>query len=344
MQSKQEKLKKLFGDSEPETIVAYRSRVQQYATCPYQAFKCKDLEEHSVLLDVGEAVHKIGEDAIKEAIENHMPTDELAEDIVDALPTARPDIQPQIIKAARFLADQILELRVHDILGVEMQVDDAGKTGLTTMKGVPYILSACLDLLLKGRNNSLHVWDWKSGFKKRNKEDTSNDFQARYDSNILFKMYDGSNGDRIERVHWWFIETFWGTKSYACFERDQEYSTLPHLTLERQIEGQIFEAIKLWASDSREAWPEEKKCSWCPCVLDCPHATPEVKDIAKNPKGFIDQMVVLKAAYDKCQKTAKKWMQEYGSIEGTAMVFDWRPSKKFTPKLYKIGENDSKEE
>ena len=343
MLNKQEKLKKLFGDTEPKTITAYRSKVQQYATCPFQAWKCQDLEEHSVLLDVGDEVHKIGEDAIREAIENHTPPDELAENIVDVLPQARPDIQPQIIKAARFLADQILELRVNDILGVEIQVDDAGKTGLTTMKGERYILSACLDLLLKGRNNSLHVWDWKSGFKKRTKEDTFNDFQSRYDSNILFKMYDGSNGDRIERIHWWFIETFWGTKSYACFERDQEYSSLPHLTLERQIEGQIFEAIKLWASDCREAWPEEKKCSWCPCVLECPHLPPYVKDIAKGPKAFIDQMVVLKAALDKCKKIAKSWLQEYGPIEGTDMIFEWRPSKKFTPNLYKKGDKENNE-
>ena len=327
MLSKQEKLKKLFGDKELKTITAYRSKVQTYATCPYQAWKCADLEEHSILLDVGDAVHKIGEEAIKEAIENHTPLEDLADNIVNALPQSRPDIQPQIMKAARFLANQILELRVNDIIGVEIQVDDASKTGLTTMRGEKYILSACLDLLLKGRNNSLHVWDWKSGFKKRTKEDTFNDFQARYDSNILFKMYDGSNGDRIEKIHWWFIETFWGTKSYACFEREQE----------EQIEGQIFEAIKLWASDCRDAWPEERKCSWCPCVLDCPHVNPDVKEISKEPKAFIDQMVALKAAYDKCAKIAKNWMQEYGPIEGTAMVFDYRPSTKFTPKLYKKG-------
>ena len=345
MLTKEQKLKKLFGDKRrPKTITAYRSAVQMYATCPYQAWKCKDQEQHSVLLDVGDAVHKIGEDTVKDAIANHTEPEELADDIVNALPQSRPDIQPQIIKAARFLADQILELRIQDIIGVEIQLDDAGKTGLTNLKGEQYILSACLDLLLKGRNNSLHVWDWKSGFKKRTKEDTFNDFQARFDSNILFKIYDGSNGDRIERIHWWFIETFWGTKSYACFERDQEYPNLPHLSLEKQIETQIFEAIKLWANDSREAWPEEQKCSWCPCVDDCPHINKKAKAIAKDPKAFVDRMVVLKAAYDACLKTAKNWLQKNGPIEGTDMVFEWRPSMKFKPRLYKKANGENEEE
>lgn len=53
-------------------------------------------------------------------------------------------------------------------------------------------------------------------------------------------------------------------------------------------------------------------------------------------------MVALKAALDKCKKTAKNWMQEYGPIEGTEMVFDWRPSKKFTPTLYKKGDKEDK--
>lgn len=301
----------------------------------------KGIKEQGIQLDVGTALHKLGEEKIKEAIKNQWQPEDLADEIVNALPYARPDIQPRVVKAARFLAVQLLELRIHDIIGVEMQVDDACKTRITARDGTPFILTACLDLLMSGRNNSVHIWDWKSGFKKRTKEETKEDFQAQFVSNILFKMFDGSNGtDRIERVHWWFIETFWGTKSYACFERSAEPPSLPHLDVESQIEGRIFSAIQLWAEGSVEAWPEEKKCAWCPVVEHCPHVIAGVKKISKDPKLFVDRMIALKAALDSYTDIAKSWLQEHGPIAGTEMIYDWRPSTKFSPRLYKRKSNE----
>lgn len=317
--------------------------MQRVANCPYQAWKIEQdgIKEQGILLDIGKVLHKLGEDKIKEAIKNQWQPEDLADEIINELPSVRPDIQPRVIKAARFFAIQILQLRIWDILGVEMQVDDACKTGIQARDGTPFILTACLDLFISGRANSAHIWDFKSGFKKRNKEETFNDFQAQFDSNIIFKMFDGSNGtDRIERIHWWFLETFWGTRSYACFERSAEVPSLPHLDLEKQIEGRIFKAITLWVEGCREAWPEEKKCAWCPIVMDCPHAIAGVKRIAKDPKSFIDRMIALKASYDKHAEIAKYWLQEYGAIKGTGMVYDFRPKKhKFTPKLYKRQDN-----
>jgi len=296
------------------------------------------ITEQGIPLDVGSAIHELGEQQIKDAIEGKIQSDELADNIVDALPSIRPDIQPQAIKAARFLANEIIDMRIWDIIGVEKQVDDACKTGITTMTGRPYKLTACLDVLLSGRN-SLHVFDWKSGFKKHTREETFNDFQAQFDTTILWQQYDGSNGDRIDTIHWWFIETFWGTKSYARFERNAEYPTLPRLTQEMQFKGRIFEAIKLWANKNKDAWPEEKKCSWCPIVLDCPHCDTSTKELAKDPKAFIDRIVVLEAALKKAKGLAGNWLKEYGPVKGSEMVFDWRQSTKFTPRLYNRNDN-----
>lgn len=342
MPNKQQRLKMLFGTTpEDKVIIADRSKVQQYAECPFQGWYCAehDIDISNIPCDVGDAIHKITEQQIREAIEGRIPPDELADNLIDALPTVRPDIQPQIIKAARYLTEDLAHLQLHNVIGVEVQLDDACKTGLATKEGVRFKQTCCLDLLLKGRN-SLIVKDWKSGFKKRSKEETFNDFQSQFDANILFKVYDGEKGDRIDLIHWFFVETFWGTQSYARFERDAEYPSIPHLTLEAQIEGRIFEAIKLWQEDCRQAWPESKKCSWCPIVTDCPHGNAGAKSIAANPTKFIDRMVVLKAQLDQYEKIAKDWMKRYGPIQGSKMIYDWRKSTRFSPRLYVNGEDD----
>jgi hypothetical protein len=336
-------LEELTPQKEP--IIADRSAVEDYAVCPFRASKKRELagkaDDHSICMEVGNEVHRIAEDCLKEAAISQIPSNDVAEDIVDKLASVKPDIQPQVIKAARYFADMVCELRIHDIIGVELQIDDACKTGLTDMEGRPFKLTTCLDLLLKGQN-SLHVIDWKSGYKKRNKEETFNSFQAQFASNILWKTYDGSNGDKIDTIHFWYWETFWGTKSYARFDRDAETASLPHLTLELQIKGRIFEAIKLWATDSKEAWPEEKKCAWCPVevVKLCPHAIPSVKDLVNDPKGAVDQLVVLKAAYDNAASALKAHVKAHGGIKGSEMVFEWRKSSKFLPKLYKLNNGD----
>ena len=337
--NQQQLREKLFGKKK-EVIIADRSAVQQYADCPFCAWYKREhgIDEPNILKDVGNEVHALTERLIKDAIENRIPPEELAENIVDALPSTRPDLQPRIIRAARYLADDICKLQVHNVLGVEMQIDDACKTA-KNIEGTPFKLTACLDILLKGRN-SLIVKDWKSGFKKRTSEETYDDFQAQFDANILFKTYDGTDGDRMDTIHWFFVETFWGTQSYAKFERDAEYPSLPHLSVEAQIEGRIFEALKLWQEDCRQAWPESKKCSWCDIVDSCPHAVTGAKHIAASPKKFVDRMVALEQQLKRYQTIAKDWMKRYGPIQGTNMVWDWRQSTRFTPRLYKNGETE----
>jgi hypothetical protein len=314
---------------EKEPILADRSAVQRYAVCPYQA--SIDIDVPNKLKDVGNEIHGLVEEALKSGIENQMEPHEIAEEIVDLLPTVRPDIQPQVIRAARYVADEIAKTSVHRIIGVEYQIDFL--TDMYSRDGRPFKLTSCLDLLMGG-NNSLIVTDWKSGFKKRSNQETFDDFQAQFAAFILWQMW-----PEIHTIHWFFKETFWGSTSYACFERNHEYPSMPHLTQEIQFKGRIFEALKLWQDESTEAWPEEKKCTWCDVVTRCPHAVEQAKDINKDPKGFIDQMVVKKVEYDNMLTTAKDYLKahgESGCIKGTESVFEWRkPNQKFTPKMYK---------
>lgn len=330
-----ENLEKLFGDAaalQTEYIIADRSKVQQYADCPFQAWYCTEnnIEPNNDILNVGKELHALKEECIKTGIEDQALPEDMADWFIEELPSVRPDIQPKAIKMARYLAEDLAHLHTHRIIGVEMQIDDAGKTGLKNIKGIPFKLTACLDLLLEGRN-SLIVVDDKNGFKKRSNEEAFNDFQAQFDSVILWDMY-----SEIDVIHWFFNETFWGTKAYARFDRNAEYPSMPHLTQEAQFRGRIFSALKLWQEDCRQTWPEQKKCAWCSCVLNCPAANAGAKAIASNARKFVDRMVALEAQLNEYKAIAKYWLRNYGSLKGSDMVFEWRQSSKFTPKLYKL--------
>ena len=322
----------------PEPIFADRSKVQQYATCPYSAWACEEykIETTNILRDVGGESHKLAEECIKTGIDNQTLPEDMADWFVNELPKVRPDIQPQVIRAVKHLAESILRLRPQKIIGVEEQID--WPSDMKAMDGRPFVLTTCLDLLTAG-NDSLIVQDWKSGFKKRSNQEARDDFQAQFCAFILFMMYPECN-----TVHWFFDETFWGTKSYAKFERHA--STIhPDLTTEMQIKGRIFAALKLWQEDSREAWPEEKKCCWCDAIYVCPHANSQAKEIADDPKMFIDHMTVISELLKRYKKTATDYMKANGPIKGTKMVFEWRqPKQKCTPRLYKDdGEEEAEE-
>lgn len=325
--------KAMLGISTIEPIIADRSKVQRYAECPYAAWAMEEhkIETTNILRDVGNEAHKLAEECIKTGIDNQTLPEDMADWFVNELPKVRPDIQPQVIRAVKHLADSILQLRPLKIIGVEEQID--WHSDIKSIDGRPFVLTTCLDLLTAG-NNSLIVDDWKSGFKKRSNPDTRNDFQAQFCAFILWQMY-----PEIDTIHWFFDETFWGTKSYAKFERHASIIH-PDLTTEMQFKGRIFSALKLWQEDCREAWPEEKKCCWCDAIQICPYANPAAKTIAEDPKEFIDHMVVLTELLKKYKTTATGFMKFHGPIHGTNMVFEWRkPKQKCTPSLYKEDED-----
>jgi hypothetical protein len=321
-----------------EPVIADRSTVQRWATCPQQAnlYETLNTDCPSELADIGKEVHRIIEETLRTGVEQQIPADELAGWVCEELPKARPDIQPQVIKAAKWVADEIANLAVGRIIGVEHQIDYLSDIKID---GRPVMLTCCLDLLLGG-NNSLIVIDWKSGYKKRSNADTQNDFQAQFGAYILWKMY-----PEVKTVHWFFMETLWGSKSYARFDRDFELPSLPHLTTELQIQGRIFEALKLWQQKYQDAWPEPKKCMYCDCISKCKYAHAEALDVAIDPTGFMDRFVVLSALVDKYHDEAVAYIRGGKSLKGTKTVFEWRPAtQKFTPKVYKLNGNGDGDE
>jgi hypothetical protein len=342
-----------------DPIIIDRSRAEQYCDCPYAGFVglCMEvlkasaenktifawemeifktapqelvdklspfaLSSHtSVLCDTGTEIHAV----IDEAFEKCEGDLGLIPDwIVDNLPKVRPDIQPEAIWAARYVADVLADLHV-TVIGTEVQIDHQ-LFPATASRG-PVVFTMALDLLASGLNNCLHNHDWKTGFKRRSNTEAFNSFQAQSTALVLWKQPQYAE---VEKIHFWYQEVRFGTKAYAEFNRSTEHPRLPHLSQEVAFQARIEEAVKLILANRKDAWPSPQKCCWCDAIRWCPHAHVDAMDIARDPKAFVDRMVVLGALLKRCKKAASDWLKGKGPIVGDKYVYDRKPpADKFT--------------
>ncbi len=309
---KQEKLPPVIGD---------RSRIEQYGTCPLQAYLCKkhNIDVDSQLVNSCGIGHELVEEAVKYC-QGSEDWDMIADHFLNELPKVRPDVQPDVIKAARFVTDELNNMPIQRLIGCEIQIDcqllpadpDAGRG--------PIILTSCLDMLFSGRESSLIVYDWKFGFKKRSNAEALDLFQTIF---ICWLLWQQPEYQSVETIHFFYKETRWGTVAYARLDRHKEWPQLPHLTTEMACQGRIMEAVKLWLSDCQDAWPEPKKCAWCDAIMECEVANRLAKKLAGkigNIKKFVDEIVVLTARLNTMKDLATHYVKKHGEMAGTASV------------------------
>ena len=309
-----------------------RSDLEAYSKCPQQGYLLRQhRQEHlGKLVDVGTLIHELIQEAIKYC-EGHYEQGDLSDYFTNELPKSRPDLSAAALAAATYVAQSLDRLPIHHLEGLEKQIDFEFLPASVTPEGYgPLKLTTCIDLYYGGRRNNLVVWDWKTGFKKRTNEEAQNSFQAQFIAYLLWQFH-----PEIETIDFWFKETRWGTNAYARFDRSKTYLKIDDLTQEMTIQGRIMEVVKLWLSDCQDAWPDPVKCVQCDVKQYCKHAHQNAIDIAKDPKAFIDRLTVMEALVDDQKKIATDYLKEYGTIEGTSAVFEYRPSKpRFSPKLY----------
>jgi hypothetical protein len=339
-------------NQEVKQIVLDRTRLEQYADCPFQAYltmlyealhaeatkyevfwweknriagadpklveqikKSASLSINSRLATVGTQIHDLFKRAFKEC-EGDM--EKVPEWLAENLRTVRPDLNPMAIRHARHMADMMANFHVVPI-GCEKQ--------LSVLVRPDLVLAMRYDLLAWGQN-SLHIIDWKTGFKRRTSTEVLDSFQAQFGTWMLWQQKEYAE---IETVHFWYYETLWGTKAYARFDRDAEHPRLPHLTTNVAITGRVNETVKAFLDNNQECWPLPDKCCWCDMIQFCKLASIEVKQIADDPKLFIDNLVVLDELCARKRKTATEWIKAKGPIEGTKVTYSRKqPSERFT--------------
>ncbi len=307
----------LFGkQKELAPVIGDRSYIEQYGTCPQQAYLCKkyDIDVESKLVDSCGIGHDLIDESVKYCQESS-DWDLLADYFLNELPKQRPDVSADVIKAARFVTNELVKMPIERLIGCELQIDHQFLPA--TEEQGPIMLTTCLDMLFSGREGSLIVYDWKMGFKKRSNAEARDLFQTIF---ICWLLWQQPEYQSVEVIHFFYKETRWDSVAYARLERNKEWPQLPHLTTEMQFQGRIAETVKLWLSDSRDAWPEEKKCLWCSAIWHCKYANAAAKNIKTKTKEAVDHYIVLLAL---CQKYKEGFTELIKSgavteLEGTA--------------------------
>ncbi len=341
------KIADMFPDVKPEVVEALiidRSTAEDYAECPFRG-SCVldgDKDEAGEIGQIGQEGHRIAEKILKEAFSNKVTDDLLtyADDAIQEVAQSRPDIQPQLIKSAKYLAEQIAHVPIDRILTdkkgkpfIEYQIDyNFGKT----RDGRDVVITTCIDLAFSGQN-SIHVWDWKFGWKKYTGTDAQEAYQTCHICYILFQMFPD-----IDVIHFWYKNTRYGSSGYACIRRSEETPSMPNFTTEQAFLCRINSAIQLIADNCKEAWPEEKKCLWCPVNYKCPHLSKALTGIPIDPKALVDQIVVLQTWLKKHEKTATELYRKDGPLKGTKHTWEWKPTK-IVPRLCELETKDETE-
>lgn len=322
---------------EKKPIIVDRSTAECYATCPFQAsLVTKNIKDYdSELSIIGTECHSIAERAVRQGFNERYNSDEMqtfTDDLIQQIAESRPDIQPDVINASKYLADQLCRVPIERILVdqegkpfIEYQVDaELGKA----RDGTAIIVTARIDLAYAGLN-SIHVIDWKFGYKKFTNTIAKSAYQTCHNSWILFQMFPD-----IETIHFWYYMPRMGLRAYTKLQRSEEAPSMPHLTTEDCLLYRINSAVTYLLENCKEAWPEEKKCLWCPVVTKCPHISTSLDDIPLEATALVDRIVVLTTLLNKHKKTATELYKKLGPLKGTNMLWEWKPTRR-DPRLVK---------
>jgi len=314
-------LKKLREQKTLSPVYADRSTIANYASCPFMADvilsgKVKDV---STLAEVGIEGHKILAEAINARGDNYL---DIADYLKNELVKARPDIQPQVLASMRGISSLLRQIPIERIIGVEQQY--ATEFFAPTSDRGAIVLTCCMDLTLAGKDaNTIHVHDYKTGWKQWSNSDARDSFQTCFYSWILFKEI-----PEIEKIHFWYDQTRYGAiaTAYACLERERDYY---------MFEGRIQSAVALWLAGSKVAWPAQEKCAWCAATQICPHAIAAARDFNKNKTKYLQQYIALSARVIDMETTMKEYCKKHGTIRHKDQVFGHKePQKRITYKLY----------
>ena len=312
----------------PEPITIDRSDLETTGNCPFAAKAIRDgkIKNVSRLMDIGSEGHRLIEEGIEWGEGDYMAASDY---ILQEVTKARPDIQPEVIKALRFIANELKRIgnfNYGNLIGVEKQF--SAQLLPASPKRGPVILTICLDLVNAGRDKtSLHVRDWKTGYKQRSSTEAYNAFQTCHAAWVLFETFPD-----VQEIHFWYDQTMFDTRAYCKLERARDYYN---------FRGRLETTVMLWLNDSDEAWPDIEKCVWCPATAICPHVIAEARDFNADKEAFLLQMVATQSRLTAMKKVANTYVKEHGNIVfGKDQIYGDKGRQKVSFSAFKAGKSD----
>lgn len=292
-------------DAVPKTVLD-RSTLEAWAICPYMA---SQLELGAVkvvgeLAVAGELTHQCFSAATKLWVESNMGVSDrdLVQAIQNAAVDARPDLQPDVIRAAsKHMAWEWATYltrfgHINNILGFDGG-EDCGRSGqLSVDVGGAVEFTSELDFL-RSANGQAFEDDLKTGWKDWSDDDVRDSFQ--FQSHAVLVL---SNYPEVETLFVRIWNTRRGTKTpWVAFHRADV----------GRYRARLFSALAVRMQGDTTPWPSTEKCRICPCAIQCP-ACDDVTRI--EPVALGQRFVALEAAYDATKKALEKHVDAHGEL------------------------------
>ncbi len=298
----------LFDYDEPTNLaVVDRSTLEGAANCPWQAKAVEDgrCSAVGVMAEAGEEAHKAFGETLRSWIDSNgaMERNDLKQDVEFAVRNARPDLQPEAIRAIQGAiwswSQLIYTIHPGNILAFDggEDVDLSGQLAIDFADlGVRY--TSELDLLYQGDcPDVLEEVDYKTGWKDWTTEAIRDSFQFQSHAVLALEKYPDSKALRV-RV----FETRSRKLTYGVyFPRERIFDW----------KVRIRSAIEAWRvsqQDNPPTWPTLEKCALCPAAALCPVADEPIADLAADPVAFVTKLIAVEAKAAAMSKLATGWV------------------------------------
>lgn len=322
-----------------EPIIADRSTLENYSTCPLMA-RLREEKFRSVdaVAISGEEAHKAISGAIKSYIDSHgaLSRHDVIEAIQHNILASRSDMVVDTHSAMKYSAhaigSYISDIHPRNILAfdggedtfVMDEVEDE-ETGM--LKGVNRSLSgqlwcdlqfgrqvvrltAEMDFLHATRSPGLlQLSDWKSGWREWTESQVAESFQFRFYAFLVFETFNQKTTDEAGRDVY-EVDTLdiviWNTRTGrklkpARFERkDME----PIRSMILGAAGDFFQN-RTKAISEAEARPTREGCRICSCAAACTVCDRDISEIRSNPGEAVDRLYALTRMVEEYEKTLK---------------------------------------
>lgn len=319
----------LFGIdafSTPKAEYIDRSDLEAFGICPLQGQLRKqhegEYETHDPLPEAAKIVHSIGAVAIKSC---NRDLQEAADYIANELPKARPDLQPDVLRAGRFLANRLRWSRARHVLMADDEQISRTIIPASKNRG-ELIVTTRPDLVLAtDKPDKIVIADTKAGWKDRTNQEARDEFQT---CTICWTIKGKFPHIRYIDFNYWQTRKNTIARAYIDLEQVVGGTQKEPLTQELAFEQRIFEAARLYIEGVDDAWPNETKCSMCPVLKWCKYAEEVCKELDGDIEGYVDNTVVLAEVLKQREKAISEATKDGRILYGSGGYFDDSPKKK----------------
>lgn len=275
-----------------------RSTADNWATCPWMAKECEQGRGGHVglLAEAGEAVHQALSAATQAWIDSNgaHSSHDLRQDLEIELRRARPDLQPEALKAclpsawawANFLTGGYQGRMVHPHNILRFDGGEGSRSGQLAWE-IPDLgvcLTSEIDLLLATASiEVVEEIDYKAGHKPWWCDDVADAFQFQVHAALIFQNYPAVNAVRV-RVWCTRLNRITHT---VVFSRNRLHD----------YEVRIRSALEARRThyDNPPTWPMPEKCGQCQVAARCPVAGYPIK---AEPVDVLRDLIAVEARAD----------------------------------------------